>query len=93
MSETPFFKTRMGQRYYERTMPELVTQLEQLNNRLELLGFRVQLGDPPYAATTNSPNFIPARPMSLIQMTYTRFMRAVRSRPTWASWTMDWSGC
>ena len=30
MSETPFYKTRMGQRYYEHTMPELVKQLERL---------------------------------------------------------------
>jgi hypothetical protein len=37
MSETPFFKTRMGQRYYERTMPELVKQLERLNELLERL--------------------------------------------------------
>ena len=35
MSETPFFKTRMGQRFYERTMPELVKQLERLNDLLE----------------------------------------------------------
>jgi len=35
MSETPFYKTRMGQVFYERTMPELVKQLERLNNNLE----------------------------------------------------------
>ena len=35
MNETPFFKTRMGQRFYERTMPELVKQLERLNSVLE----------------------------------------------------------
>ena len=35
MSETPFFKTRMGQRFYEHTMPELVKQLERLNDLLE----------------------------------------------------------
>jgi hypothetical protein len=37
MSETPFFKTRMGQRYYERTMPELVEQISRLNELLEQL--------------------------------------------------------
>jgi len=37
MNETPFYKTRMGQRFYERTMPELMKQLERLNEILELL--------------------------------------------------------
>ena len=37
MSETPFYKTRMGQRFYERTMPELVKQLARLNDLLERL--------------------------------------------------------
>ncbi len=37
MSETPFFKTRMGHQFYERTMPDLVKQLERLNDLLERL--------------------------------------------------------
>ena len=37
MNETPFYKTRMGQRFYERTLPELVKQLERLNKLLERL--------------------------------------------------------
>ncbi len=37
MSETPFFKTRMGQVFYERTMPELVKQIARLNELLEQL--------------------------------------------------------
>ena len=37
MSEPKFFQTRMGQRFYERTMPELVRQLERLNALLERL--------------------------------------------------------
>ncbi len=37
MNETPFFLTRMGQRFYEHTMPELVRQLERLNELLERL--------------------------------------------------------
>ena len=32
-----FYKTRMGQRFYERTMPELVKQLERLNRLLATL--------------------------------------------------------
>ena len=30
MSETPFFKTRMGQQFYERTMPALVKAVKRL---------------------------------------------------------------
>ena len=37
MSEPKFFQTRMGQRFYEHTAPELVRQLEQLNKLLERL--------------------------------------------------------
>ncbi len=37
MSETPFYRTRMGQTFYERTMPELVKQLQRLNENLERL--------------------------------------------------------
>ena len=32
-----FFQTRMGQRFYEQTMPELVRQLGKLNELLERL--------------------------------------------------------
>ena len=34
-SETPFYQTRMGQRFYEHTMPELVKQLARLNELAE----------------------------------------------------------
>ena len=37
MSETPFYKTRMGHQFYERTMPELAKQLERLNDVLDRL--------------------------------------------------------
>ncbi len=37
MSETPFYNTRMGHRFYESTMPALVKQLERLNELLERL--------------------------------------------------------
>ncbi len=32
-----FYKTRMGHTFYEHTMPELVRQLERLNDLLERL--------------------------------------------------------
>jgi len=37
MSDAPFHLTRMGQRYYEHTVPELVRELERLNKNLERL--------------------------------------------------------
>jgi hypothetical protein len=37
MSDVPFYATRMGQRYYEKTLPELVRQIERLNELLEKL--------------------------------------------------------
>ena len=45
MSETPFFKTRMGQRFFERTMPELVKQLARLNGLLERLAVKQDCAD------------------------------------------------
>ena len=40
MSEPRFFQTRMGQRLYEATMPELVAQLARLNDVLEQIADR-----------------------------------------------------
>ena len=37
-----FYQTRMGVRFYEHTMPELVKQLERLNELLERLVDRQQ---------------------------------------------------
>ena len=37
MSETPFFKTRMGHQFYERTVPALVKQLERIGDLLQAL--------------------------------------------------------
>ena len=37
MSEPKFFQTRMGHTFYEHTVPELVRQLERLNELLERL--------------------------------------------------------
>lgn len=35
MPDIQFFQTRMGQRFFESTMPELVRQLTRLNDLLE----------------------------------------------------------
>ncbi len=37
MSDSDFFKTRMGHRFYEATMPRIAEQLEPLNANLEAL--------------------------------------------------------
>ncbi len=37
MSAPEFFMTRMGQRFYEATMPKIAEQLERLNANLEAL--------------------------------------------------------
>jgi hypothetical protein len=36
-NDTPFHQTRMGQQFYEKTVPEIVRQLERLNELLERL--------------------------------------------------------
>ena len=50
MPEIQFFQTRMGQRFYESTMPELVRQLTRLNDLLERIACRLDIsmgnGDP-----------------------------------------------
>ena len=35
MSDIPFYRTRIGQQFYDRTMPELVRQITRLNDLLE----------------------------------------------------------
>ena len=37
MPDIQFFQTRMGQRFYESTLPELVRQIKRLNDLLEKL--------------------------------------------------------
>ena len=37
MTDIPFHATRMGQRFFEHTAPELVRQLSRLNENLERL--------------------------------------------------------
>ena len=45
MSETPFYNTRMGHRFYESTMPALVEQLKRLNELLTR--FLDEVGEGP----------------------------------------------
>ena len=37
MDYTPFYKTRMGERFYCKTVPDLIRQFERLNDLLERL--------------------------------------------------------
>ncbi len=37
MAGDDFFRTRMGQRFYEATMPKIADQLERMNTNLEAL--------------------------------------------------------
>ena len=37
MSDIPFFRTQMGHRFYEATMPTMVRELAKLNENLERL--------------------------------------------------------
>ena len=43
MNGPAFFSTRMGQRFYEATMPKVADQLERLNTNLEALVTELQL--------------------------------------------------
>lgn len=43
---TEFFRTHMGHRFYEQTMPELVRQLARLNDNLERLIERLPAAPP-----------------------------------------------
>ena len=46
MPEIQFFQTRMGQRFYESTMPELVRQLTRLNDLLERIAAKIEAAPP-----------------------------------------------
>ncbi|HVW29252.1 MAG TPA: hypothetical protein VHC69_27990 [Polyangiaceae bacterium] len=55
-----FFKTRMGHRFYESTMPQLVEQLARLNTNMEALIALLQkleapAAQPPRAASSVEP--------------------------------------
>ena len=43
MTGPEFFSTRMGQRFYEATMPKVADQLERLNSNLEALVTELRL--------------------------------------------------
>jgi len=46
MPDVQFFQTRMGHRFYESTLPELVRQLARLNDLLERLVARIEAATP-----------------------------------------------
>ena len=47
MSEVPFHATRMGVRFYEHTVPELVSAIERLASAMERIAdLHVQAGSP-----------------------------------------------
>ena len=54
---TEFHETRMGVRFYEHTLPELVRQLTRLNENLERLAdLHVRAGEPqPQKENDNYP--------------------------------------
>lgn len=54
MPEIQFFQTRMGQRFYESTMPELVRQLTRLNDLLERIVAMVA-SDKPASVPIDTP--------------------------------------
>ena len=43
---TDFYLTRMGQRFYEHTVPELVRQLQRLNQNLERIADQAERDHP-----------------------------------------------
>jgi len=51
MSDTPFYRTVMGQRFYEGTAPALVRELARLNANLERLLTQLEPPVPPDRAT------------------------------------------
>lgn len=42
MSDGPFYRTRMGRQFYDRTMPRLVNELVRLNELIERLVVRLE---------------------------------------------------
>ena len=52
MSAPEFFQTRMGQRFYEATMPKIAEQLERLNANLEALLTELRKRGAPSATPT-----------------------------------------
>lgn len=55
MSDIPFFRTQMGQRFYEATMPTLVRELAKLNSNLERLLVVLERKPEPTVTTSETP--------------------------------------
>ena len=56
MEQVPFHQTRMGQQFYERTLPELVRQIERLNDLLERLVVEGRLPGGSSASEAQPPS-------------------------------------
>ncbi|MDY0068195.1 MAG: hypothetical protein RBS02_17670 [Steroidobacteraceae bacterium] len=54
MSDIPFYRTQMGHRFYESTVPSLVHELARLNDNLERLLELVER-EAPQAEATSRP--------------------------------------
>jgi hypothetical protein len=50
MSDIPLHRTRMGQTFFERTLPELVKQLTRLNENLERIAACLEVRGKPQDA-------------------------------------------
>ncbi len=59
--QTPFFQTRMGRVYYERTLPGLVRELTRLNETLERLADWLPVPGDPQSGPPSGPG-TPADP-------------------------------
>ena len=56
MSDVPFHMTRMGARFIEHTVPELVRQIERLNENLErIINLRVVDPHQPKEGDSDDP--------------------------------------
>ena len=59
---TEFFQTAMGRRYYENTMPELVRQIDRLNDNLERHMERAaEIGDGEERGSSSEGAGVPSR--------------------------------
>lgn len=56
MGGDDFFRTRMGQRFFEATMPKIADQIERLNANLEALLAELRTrGEAPVSAGSQQP--------------------------------------
>jgi len=62
MSDVPFYRTQMGHRFYEATVPSLVHELARLNENLERLLEAVERDAPRIEPTSpRDPSEEPSR--------------------------------